>query len=86
MEQTCANCRYIDLEYDDLPCSDCYHCSSRNHNKPSYWAPQLEDLVDPCEKLNAISEDLNYIRLELRRIVRTFDKLSALAEGERSNK
>ena len=83
MEQRCGNCRYIDLEYDVLPCSDCRHCSSSNRNKPSHWRPQIEGGLDPSEKLDAILENQNYIRLELCRIYRAINKLTTLVGGEK---
>lgn len=81
-EQRCSTCRYIDLEYDVLPCSDCFHCSISNNNKPSHWAPQVDGDADTSTKLDAILENQNHIRLELCRIYRAIDKLITLIEEE----
>ena len=92
MEQRCNNCRHINLNYDDVPCKDCSHCSSSNQNNPSYWAPQIEDINDPAEKFDAILENQEYIRDDIRRLREEINKLSdeiteliSLVE-ERSNK
>lgn len=73
MERRCANCRYIDLESDALPCADCSHC--RDINKFDHWSPQIEDITDSFERLGAILENQAYLLLEMGRLRNELNKL-----------
>lgn len=67
MELFCNNCRYVNLNYDAIPCRDC-----RDKNR---WRKQVENMNDPLEIAQAVLETQIYILEEIGQIRDKLDKI-----------
>ena len=82
MERGCSNCRYYELNIDQHPCVD---CTKQHFNKDhSHWAPVIDDITDPFERLGAILENQSLLLLEIGRLRNDLDNLREIIK-ERDN-
>lgn len=77
VEQRCDNCRYFKLDVDALPCVD---CSKQHVAEHSYWAPDIDIITDPFERLGALLENQTYLLLEIGRLREEVNNLYELVK------